>query len=71
MLPLVGLDDELQRLRIAIDRQVGVVALLLGVAADFAALARFMPLLIGGGTDDETQLAEILAKTPSVRPFRP
>lgn len=40
-------------------------------AAGFAALARFIPLLIGGGTDDDTQLAKILAEARSVRPFGP
>ena len=39
-------------------------------ATGFAALTRFMPLLIGGGIDDDTQLAEILAGTPSIRSFR-
>ncbi|MDJ0379086.1 hypothetical protein [Cryobacterium sp. PH31-L1] len=45
----------------------------LGVCADqssgFVALTRFIPLLLGG-SDEGTQLAELLADTPSIRAFR-
>ncbi|KGJ79292.1 hypothetical protein GY21_05750 [Cryobacterium roopkundense] len=40
-------------------------------AAGFAALTRFMPLLLQGGTDADTRLEELLAAAPSGRPFRP
>jgi hypothetical protein len=39
-------------------------------ASGFAALTRFMPLLLGRG-DDAAQLTEILRDTPSDRAFRP
>ncbi|MEC5152613.1 hypothetical protein [Cryobacterium sp. GrIS_2_6] len=36
-------------------------------AAGFAALTRFMPSLIGTGTDEETQLVGLLAVPPSAK----
>ncbi|WP_104080984.1 hypothetical protein [Cryobacterium sp. Y11] len=44
-------------------------------AGGFAALTRFMPLLLGSGSgsgsDEDAQLDGLLAEAPSVRAFRP